>query len=72
VEKKEEITTFSCLRSIVEIQKVMKIEHHHNKRFAVQKGNILNIWDLRQLSLRLDNLRLKARQNAGPKAQPAK
>ena len=39
---------------------------------GVQKSNILNIRDIRQLSLRLDNLRLRERQNAGLKAQPAK
>jgi hypothetical protein len=39
---------------------------------GVQNIYILNIWDIRQLSLRLDNLRLKEQQNAGPKAQPAK
>ena len=32
----------------------------------------LNIQDIRQLSLRLDNLRLKERQNAWPKAQHTK
>ena len=49
-----------------------KAEQHCTLYTGVQKSNILNIRDIRQLSLRLDNLRLKERQNAGPKAQPAK
>ena len=38
----------------------------------LHKSNILNIRDIRQLSIRLDNLRLKERQNTGPEDQPTK
>ena len=51
---------------------VVAFHFHNGSSAGVQKSYILNIRDIRQLSLRLDNLRLKERQNAGPKAQPAK